>query len=160
MEECCFGYRSCFSATIYSNSGDNSVVSCGTREACQNGLIRNVNTLYLDGVLAFRNGDGYAIKNLYIGGDVPLYDATFYTDGVGVMNVYFIQVFAGSRSTFHCQRGDFCNIFCQTDWSCINTVVNAVWVTMQSIVIIHQVIGDVLLLMMIQAFVHVCKPFI
>ena len=122
----CYGYRSCYESTIHGNSGDNSVVSCGAREGCWGATIRDVNKLYLDGLQSFREGAAYGVKNIYAGADAAVNLAEFHTDGVGVMNAYFIQAFAGNRATFYCERGDFCKIFCQTDWSCINMVVNAV----------------------------------
>ena len=122
----CYGFESCYDSTIYGNGGDNSVVSCGGRASCWGATIRDVNKLYLDGVTSFREGIAYGIKNIYVGSDASVISAQFHTNGVGVMNAYFIQVYAGNQATFYCERGDFCNIYCQTDWSCINMVVNAV----------------------------------
>ena len=122
----CHGYRSCYETVVYGNGGDNSVVSCGAREGCYGATIRDVNKLYLHGVQSFREATAYGVKNIYVGADVAVFNAEFHTNGVGVMNAYFIQAFAGNRATFYCERGDFCKIFCQTDWSCINMVVNAV----------------------------------
>ena len=120
----CITTRSCYdsdiSSTIGSSIGDyNSTVYCAGFQACAFSDIDSVSSLYATARSAASSSSIYGVANIYVyGGVAPLDSAQIYSDGVGIMNIYFDSYDAGYNVFINCESGDKCFIRCLTTGAC------------------------------------------